>query len=178
MVVLKWRNPMQNIVKQLSGMVEGVAFAGGDTFCWSPSTKTISYKPNLSDKTAIWSLLHETGHAVLKHRDYTSDIQLVMLEVAAWDKAKEIAETIDVMIDENHVQDCIDTYRDWLHQRSTCPRCGLVSLQSSPKSYSCHNCQATWFVTAARFCRPYRLTKADNQKRPPAKQSAQTTTFL
>src|SRR5579872_2987754 len=135
MVVTRWRGPMQKIVKQLSALLTGVSFAEGDTFCWSPDTRVIRFKPQLDTPTGTWSLLHEAGHAVLNHNDYNSDIELILLEVAAWEQAKQLAQKLGLSIDEDHVQDCIDTYRDWLHQRSTCPRCGLVSLQMSSQQY-------------------------------------------
>jgi hypothetical protein len=103
-----------------------------------------------------WSLLHETGHGLLVHADYQSDLELLHMEVAAWEKAKELGQAFGVQIDPNHIEDCLDTYRDWLHRRSTCPTCGSVSLQHNSTEYHCHNCNAMWQVSSSRFCRPYR----------------------
>ncbi len=169
---------MQTLIKQLQSLVQGVQFSEGEVFCWSPATATISYQIGSQDsQIGRWSLLHETGHALLGHWDFVSDIDLLLIEVSAWEKAKEIGKNVAITIDEQHIQDCIDTYRDWLHQRSTCPRCSLVSLQVSSKQYHCHNCGSNWYVTAERFCRPYRLTKT-NTKKPLTKHNALTTTFL
>jgi hypothetical protein len=135
-------------------------FQPGKHFCWSPESTTITYSPKeLKSEQGVWSLLHEVGHSLLAHNAYATDFELVGLEVAAWEKAKELGRQIDIVINEDHIQDCLDTYRDWLHRRSTCPTCGSTSLQDSPKSYYCHNCHAIWHVTAARFCRPYRKLK-------------------
>jgi hypothetical protein len=60
-----------------------------------------------------------------------------------------------VIIDEEHIQNCLDTYRDWLHKRSTCPRCDSHGLQTS-EQYKCYNCRAVWRVGNERFCRAYR----------------------
>lgn len=146
----------------------GLQFRQGEQFRWSPRTSTITFNvAELDTARGAWSLLHEVGHGVLHHRNYSNDFELVMLEVAAWQKAKEIATVMGLAIDEDHIQDCLDTYRDWLHRRSTCPTCTSTSLQDSPTSYHCHNCQTQWHVTTARFCRPYR--KLQQQKTPAIK---------
>ena len=125
---------MDTLVNKLRYTFPDIIFSIGNTFSWSPATKTISYPNNVSDKTVgAWSLLHETGHAQLKHTNYSLDIDLLLMEVQAWEKAKEIGLLTGYNIDENHIQDCLDTYRDWLHKRSTCPRCGLVCLQTTPQ---------------------------------------------
>lgn len=143
----------------------------GDSFFWSPKTKTITYNPDyITDETGQWAYLHEIAHAILGHTSYKSDLELLQLEVEAWNQAKTIGKELGINIDDEHVQDCLDTYRDWLHSRSKCPNCSVVCLQSSPNSYLCHNCGATWAVSNSRFCRPYRLTFKGNKKRPQSKQ--------
>jgi predicted RNA-binding Zn-ribbon protein involved in translation (DUF1610 family) len=57
----------------------------------------------------------------------------------------------------DHIQDCLDTYRDWLHRRSRCPTCGMHVLQDKSNSYKCFNCGTSWQVSGRRFARPYRL---------------------
>lgn len=149
---------MHSFVRSLSQDFPAIQFCHGKNFCWSPKEQTITYPDRaLNDDTDVWALLHETAHSILGHQDYTTDLQLLMMEVAAWDEAKKQADTRGITIDEEHIQDCLDTYRDWLHRRSTCPTCGVVGLQRAAKEYSCHNCPTIWHVSAARFCRPYRL---------------------
>ena len=167
---------MDKLIVTLKNIIHDINFEKGTAFIWSPSTRTITYPAAPNSAVAVWSLLHEAGHAALKHQDYQSDIELVLLETAAWDKAKKLARQVEVSIDDEHIQDCLDTYRDWLHQRSTCPRCGVVSLQIDSKQYQCHNCSCLWQVSAARFCRPYRLTKT-NIKRPLTEPTTLSTTF-
>jgi hypothetical protein len=105
--------------------------------------------------------LHETGHALLGHTSYQADFELVRLEAAAWERAKSLALSLDMTIDEGHIQNCLDTYRDWLHKRSLCPSCGTQSLQQGDfVHYRCHNCHTKWRVGTDRFCRAYRQTKA------------------
>lgn len=146
---------MKRLVKQLQQKLPSVLFHEGDAFFWSPRDAAVTYRSSkrIADQ---WSLLHEAAHALAKHKSYASDLELLLLEVEAWDKARLLGEEFGISIDEDHIQDCLDTYRDWLHQRSTCPRCSVVSLQVSPSEYLCHNCDARWQVSASRFCRPYR----------------------
>jgi hypothetical protein len=149
------------LLKRLRDSHPQVRFTAGKDFVWSPETQEVFYisNPKLRAQDA-WSLLHETGHALLGHTSYKADIELIRLEMDAWDKAKELAAEFDIRIDEDHIQNCLDTYRDWLYARSICPGCTTKCLQSSNYThYRCHNCHTTWKVTPSRFARPYRATK-------------------
>ena len=168
---------MDELISQLKNIIPGIKFDKSESFCWSPANQTIQYvEATNSQKESSWSLLHEAGHALLSHQDYASDAQLVLLEAAAWEKAKNIGESLGITINEDHIQDCLDTYRDWLHQRSTCPRCGVVCLQTRPEQYKCHNCACIWGVSSARFCRPYRMTTT-NTKKPLSESKTLSATF-
>jgi hypothetical protein len=137
-----------------------VIFSPAKDFCWSPKSREIMFNTEaLASRTGSWSLLHEVGHALLEHRSYQSDLELLQLEAAAWQKAREVGKSYGYEIDEQHIEDCLDTYRDWLHQRSACPRCNNRSFQQSSHQYSCYNCGTTWSVSLSRFCRPYRMTR-------------------
>ena len=133
-----------------------ITFRIGSVFSWSPKDKVITYVERTTDDKAIWSIIHEISHAQLHHTTYTYDIELLQLEVAAWQYAVPLAQSYGYTIDNDHIQDCLDTYREWLHKRSTCPTCTVHSLQKTSDSYSCFNCGATWKVTHTNFCRPYR----------------------
>lgn len=146
---------MKNLLSSLRADYPGINFVAGEAFFWSPKDKTVTYTLGKTNQDN-WSLLHEVSHGILEHIDYTSDFELVRLEVEAWDHAQKLAPTYGIQIDQDHVEDCLDTYRDWLHRRSTCPTCGTVSTQADPKTYRCFNCSATWHVSNSRFCRPYR----------------------
>ena len=148
---------MNELLANLKKSYPAISFVPGQVFSWSPKTKQVIYKLVYSDnEVASWSLLHEVGHALLDHVDYFSDFQLLLIEVSAWEKAKILAEEFNINIDESHIQDCLDTYRDWLYQRSTCPACTNCSLQINSKTYQCFNCGTVWRVSASRMCRPYR----------------------
>lgn len=149
---------MKNLVTKLQSNYPGITFSEGTTFRWSPSNRCVTYL-NTGKDTDAWSLLHEVSHAVLNHEVYQSDIELLQKEVAAWHTAVQLADSYGVTIDNDHIEICLDSYRDWIHKRSTCPQCALQGIQKSPEQYLCLNCSHTWVVTSARFCRPYRRSK-------------------
>lgn len=153
---------MEKIISLLVQKYPSISFVEGKTFYWSPETSEVFYgKSEAEDSSAIWSLLHETGHAVLGHKSYQADFELIKLEMLAWEKAKELSKILKLpSINEDHIQDCLDTYRDWLYARSVCPYCNTKSLQQSNLNrYRCFNCHSTWKVTPSRFCRAYRSVK-------------------
>lgn len=148
------------MLEQLQARFPDLQFVANGRFCWSPQTHEIGYDQDRHDQTADWSLLHETGHALLDHTQYLADFELLRLEMAAWAKARELAVDFGIHIDENHIQDCLDTYRDWLYKRSICPHCSTRALQENDYAhYRCFNCHTVWRVTPSRFCRAYRATK-------------------
>lgn len=149
-----------DITEKLQIKFPHFTYRPGKSFSWSPETKEIFYDDAKPSKSRAWSLLHETGHALLEHNYYDADLELIKLEIAAWEKAKEIAADMGIAIDEDHIQDCLDTYRDWLYERSVCPSCNNKSLQQENiEHYQCFNCHMVWKVTPSRFCRTYRSTK-------------------
>jgi len=131
-------------------------FASGKRPHWSPRSNTVIYSTDKELPNAEASVLHELAHALLEHNDYQSDFELLKLETEAWDLAAKLAPKYKVGIEDDYIQKCLDTYRDWLHNRSTCPSCGLHSLQQNAGSYRCFNCQTEWSVTSRRFSRSYR----------------------
>lgn len=144
----------ESLLGQLREAYPKLSFKKAATFYWSPKDNTVYYSPTKID--AEWSLVHELSHALLNHTSYNSDFELLLLEVAAWERAEEVATTYRVVIEKDHIQDCLDTYRDWLHRRSECPTCQMRGLQVNPTTYECTNCFGKWHVSMARFCRPYR----------------------
>lgn len=148
---------MDTLLNSLRAQFPALQFEAGSTFTWSPQNNHVIYKELVADSVvASWSLLHEVGHALLKHNSYESDFELLLLEVAAWEKAVKLAKKFKIDIDPDHIQDCLDTYREWLYQRSTCPNCTSCSLQQDKRTYACFNCGTIWHVSASRMCRPYR----------------------
>lgn len=138
-----------------------ISLVQGDVFSWNPQTKTITYVS--TDEALESSLLHEYGHALLGHTDYSYDIDLLKMERAAWDQALRIAKQIDLTIDSDNIEDHLDTYRDWLHARSLCPRCSSTGLQVATHQYTCPACSHAWTVNDARTCA---LRRYNTKKRP------------
>lgn len=151
---------MQKLITEIQGEFPHLQFTPSKLFYWSPDTSEIFYNSRARGQQAMWSLLHETGHALLGHTSYKADFELVRLEVAAWERAELLAQHLGLCIDGEHIQDCLDTYREWLYKRSICPNCSTKSLQQGDfVHYRCFNCHTTWRVTASRFCRAYRRQK-------------------
>ncbi len=169
---------MAKVVSMLQKIAPDIIFIKGDSFYWSPKHKTVTYRTDSKDPACDWALLHETAHALLGHKSYHSDFKLLILEVEAWQKAQTLGEELGILIDEDHIQDCLDTYRDWLHQRSTCPRCSVVCLQTSTHEYCCHNCNALWRVSATRFGRPYRKLIISKQEPENTQKTSESVRFI
>ena len=86
-------------------------------------------------------LLHELSHAILGHKTFRLDVERLRMESEAWDKARELADRYKIKINEDLIQDELDTYRDWLHTRSKCKKCGLTCYQTSDGVYHCPRCE-------------------------------------
>lgn len=127
-------------------------FSAADDYYWSPHTKTVHYTTPSSDTDQLM-LLHEVAHALLDHRKFENDIQLLRIEREAWAHVKEVlAPRYQLAMDEDLQEDMLDTYRDWLHARSKCPGCSLTGLQTGDATYSCLACDGDWRVNDARRC--------------------------
>lgn len=113
-------------------------FVNGAKFKFRPP-KTIVIGPD--EEGAEMMLLHELGHAILRHRLYTTDLARLKMEAEAWEKAKELSARYGVKFREEVAQGELDTYREWLHQKSRCPECGLTRFQSSSGIYHCPRCE-------------------------------------
>lgn len=150
---------MDKLIKQLKKNYPTLDFVSGPNFNWSLSGNKVTYVRQANDKASKWALIHEVAHAILGHRGFTSDFSLLRQEVEAWAKAGKLATKYSLTIDPDYIEECLDTYRNWLYARSTCPRCLNACLQTNESlEYLCHNCGNSWRVSRARFCRPYRRT--------------------
>ena len=128
----------------------------GKLYHWSPTTQSITYDPTQPNCA---QLLHELAHAELAHITYSLDIDLVRLESQAWHYAQnQLSPHYLVPISDELIQDHLDSYRNWLHQRSQCPHCKHTGLQTQKNTYSCLNCRYSWGVNNAKQCRLQRTT--------------------
>ena len=149
-----------SFVVKLTGDFPDIHFVSSDDFYWSPSTKTVYTASVKNDQDRV-TLLHEVAHALLDHRHFARDIDLLRVEREAWDYAKKtLAPRYDVMFDNDLMEDMLDSYRNWLHARSTCPLCSLTGLQTGTATYHCLGCAHDWRVNDARRCglKRYALT--------------------
>lgn len=148
--------PLTSLLKKLSADYPEIHFVEGEHFLWSPEKSTVSYE--VAGDPAL--LLHELGHALLGHTGYERDIELIAIERDAWSKATELSSKHGITIAEDTAEDHLDTYRDWLHARSTCPACTSTGYQTGLKAYACPACSQTWSVNEARVCQ-LRRTKTN-----------------
>lgn len=139
--------------------IEPIEFVPQDDFHWDYESRTVFYDPNDTEASAL--LLHEAGHAILNHVEYPDDMSLLAMERDAWQEARTLAQDCHTPISDDLIEDSLDTYRDWLHARSTCPNCHATGVQESEKLYSCLACHHKWTVNEARVCalRRHDITK-------------------
>ncbi len=137
-----------------------LTFTASDTFRWLPSTNTIEYVSAATERE-LYLLLHELGHASLHHDTYTNDIGLLDMEREAWNYALSTLVPryeLDRTVAQSIADDALDSYREWLHRRSTCPNCSAVGIESTKHHYVCLVCEQTWRVNEARSCELKRYT--------------------
>ena len=147
-----------SVLASISEQYPSMAFVSGEAFYWSPSEREITYE--LDDPDGYEHILHEISHALLEHTKYDSDITLIQMERAAWHYAKSrLGPKFNVQITDDLIQNDLDTYRDWLHARSTCPHCKSNGIQTAKRTYLCVVCQQTWTVNQALHCQLKRYIK-------------------
>lgn len=130
-----------------------LSFTEGDDFRWDFEAQTITYPLSPIDGQWVAQLLHEVAHAELRHQTYNRDIELIGKERDAWEYARtQIAPLFEVTIDKETVDTAMDSYRDWLHARSTCPQCTATGLETTKHLYTCPACRHHWRVNEARLC--------------------------
>ncbi|MBR3132109.1 hypothetical protein IKG33_01735 [Candidatus Saccharibacteria bacterium] len=112
-------------------------FLLGDKFKFRPPKTIVIGPPEAFSRLLT---LHEVSHAILKHKGFRMDVTRLKMENAAWEKAKELASKYGIEVNEELIQDELDTYRDWLHQKSRCPKCGLTRFQTPDSRYHCPRC--------------------------------------
>lgn len=136
---------MPNLVDQLKQNYPQFRFIPSGYARWSANEQTIYYNDD------SLQTLHELGHALLGHNNYGQDIELIQIERVAWEKAQQLAPRYGLSIDNDTIEDALDSYRDWLHQRSICPNCQQTGIQSvRDLTYRCPNCQCAWRATDGR----------------------------
>lgn len=134
---------ISSLVHQLANNYPSLIFTEGRIARWSSEEATVYYNPR--EPHAEWVLLHETAHGILGHANYTRDIELLRLEHSAWHHATTVlAPQFDIVIESEFVETQLDTYRDWLHAKSTCPSCQSNGFEQHKHQYHCPHCQTNW----------------------------------
>lgn len=129
---------VNKFIVQLERDFPDLRFRPGKKFTFRPP-RTVVYEQFL-DAGAEICLLHELGHAMLGHRDYRTDPERLKMEVAAWGQAEQLCARYGVEFDRELAEARLDSYRDWLHQKSLCPACGLTRYQTPDGQYHCPGC--------------------------------------
>lgn len=146
------------LVDKLRADFPAITFTEGETSHWSHTAQTVFYCPN--EPQLDWILLHELAHALLQHAEYQRDIELLGMERDAWEYArKQLAPPYNIAIDPDFIEDQLDTYRDWLHTKSTCPRCTLTGMEVRKHHYRCLGCQHTWKTNRGTQVRVHRYNQ-------------------
>ena len=114
-----------------------IRFVSGRKFSFRPPNTVVIGPSEIHDSLL---LLHEIGHFLVGKYDYTTEVGRLRIEVAAWEEAKKLADRYGVDHDEDVVQGELDSYRDWLHQKSRCPKCGLTRFQTPDGIFHCPKC--------------------------------------
>lgn len=113
-------------------------FKTGAKFSFRPPKTIIIGQEKANNKLL---LLHELGHAIKGHYTFNEDLARLKLELEAWEEAKKLAKIYHIPYDQDFIEDHLDTYRNWLHQKSTCKKCGSTCYQTPDKIYHCPHCE-------------------------------------
>ena len=116
-----------------------IKFRQGRKFAYRPPRTVIVGPKEPRDELL---LLHELGHALSGHCVFLTDAMRLKMEREAWEKARELASKYGVEFNEAAAEAELDTYREWLHQKSSCHNCGLTRYQTPDGVYHCPRCEA------------------------------------
>lgn len=144
-----------SLIDLITPELPDITFHCGELCKWHADSRSITYTPDAS----VGDILHEIGHALLDHQSYDRDVTLLEMERDAWRQARVFGRHHGLTIDEDIIQSHLDTYRDWLHARSTCPECTSTGIQTHNDRYRCYECSTTWRVNEARQCSLRRYTQ-------------------
>ncbi|MBR0403266.1 hypothetical protein IJI55_01825 [Candidatus Saccharibacteria bacterium] len=125
--------------QQLQNNYPDFTFTDGKKFAFRPPKTIIIGPPEPNDSLL---LLHELGHALSRHQDYHTHIERLKIETEAWAIAKKLCRIYHIPYDEDFVESQLDTYRDWLHSKSICKKCGLTRYQTPDGHYHCPLCDS------------------------------------
>ena len=131
---------LNSLIDKLSQDYPELLFSAADRYQFTPPNN-ILFNP---DEPEPLLLLHEVGHYLTDHYDYSSDIELLRIESAAWQEAKNICSRYKISWDEDFAEDRLDSYRNWLHACSLCSDCQINGYQDKTGLYHCPLCAKNW----------------------------------
>ena len=130
---------LNSLLSKLQNDYPHLIFKASTKFTFRPP-RTILFNP--ADPNFTQLILHELGHATLKHFTFSTDLERLKMERAAWEQARSLSKIYHISLDDDLVESELDTYRNWLHQKSTCKKCGLTRYQTRDGRYHCPHCDA------------------------------------
>lgn len=116
-----------------------IRFIYGKRFSFRPP-RTVVIAKDCDSGSGPLLLLHELGHALSHHYTFKTEVERLKIEVEAWEKARELAPLYKITIDDELIEGELDSYRDFLHQKSRCPLCGLTRFQTPDGVFHCPKC--------------------------------------
>lgn len=134
-----FRPPRTIVVESFGDILRAVANGKSPQTTKEASDKTAKERLDIREWKLL--LLHELGHATLGHRNFRTNVERLKMEVAAWEKAREFASLYGVEFDDALMEAELDSYRDWVHQKSRCPKCGLTCYETPGGGYHCPRCE-------------------------------------
>ena len=118
-------------------------------FSYDAADEVINYFPQaLKTNSGKIALLHEISHCELGHFHYVSDLQLYAMEIDAWLLTRKLAKKFNIPVEEDYIDECIESYNQWIEKRGTCPRCSTFCAQKTEVEFECYNCLTCWRVSA------------------------------
>ncbi len=130
-----------DFLKDLISAYPEFTFRPGKKFSFRPP-KSIHY---LEDNDNFrFLLLHELAHALLGHFSFSTSLERLKIERDAWEKTRSLCAEYKIPFDESLAEAELNTYRDWVHQKTLCKCCGLSCLELNSESLYCPFCQKTY----------------------------------
>ena len=128
----------QGLVERMRLDFPDLRFSMGQKFAFRPP-RTIVIGPAEEHDSLL--LLHELGHALSGHESFSTEVKRMKMEVEAWSRARELATKYGVEWDEEVAQAELDSYREWLHRKARCKKCGLTRYQTPDGTFHCPKCE-------------------------------------
>ena len=121
-----------------------------EDFEWSKKEHTIILDPEEAKFHLLIVLLFSDRRR--GHGDVWLDIELLKMESEAWELVRNnLTSQYGFCFSSNLAESKLDTYRDWLHKRSLCPKCKLNGFQQKDLTYKCPACGTIWQNNDSRF---------------------------